>query len=181
MALQLNSRVSEGSWALSTSGATVPRVLIPHSRPARPGPSGGAGRGLPGDHREREAFLERNGRVSLRTLKLEFGLNYEQAEELVDLQQVATLDGKILSWVGPASQPDQAEPRATASIPEPGARRTRPSASTPKTFGSAPTTRVAFYPTPSAGGSRGLARSRRLRRSPAAMDQTPREAVGDVS
>ncbi len=49
------------------------------------------------------AFLERNGRVSLRVLRLEFGLNDDQAEalveELVDVQQVAALEGKVLSWI----------------------------------------------------------------------------------
>ncbi len=47
------------------------------------------------------AFLERNGRVSLRVLKLEFGLNDDQTEalvaELVDVQQVAALEGKVES------------------------------------------------------------------------------------
>ncbi len=52
-------------------------------------------------------FLERNGRVSLRVLKLEFELNDDQTEalveELVDVQQVAALEGKVLSWMGSAS------------------------------------------------------------------------------
>jgi class 3 adenylate cyclase len=52
------------------------------------------------------AFLERNGRVSLRILKREFELDDgaldELIEELVDVQQVAVREGQILVWVGPA-------------------------------------------------------------------------------
>jgi class 3 adenylate cyclase/tetratricopeptide (TPR) repeat protein len=52
------------------------------------------------------AFLERNGRVSLRALKREFDLDdvtlEELAEELVDIQQVAAREGKAISWVGSA-------------------------------------------------------------------------------
>ena len=50
------------------------------------------------------AFLERNGRVSLRVLKREFTLDddalEELVEELVDVQQVAAREGKILAWLG---------------------------------------------------------------------------------
>ena len=48
------------------------------------------------------AFLERNGRVSLRGLKREFGLDDdaldELVEELVDVQQVAAREDNVLSW-----------------------------------------------------------------------------------
>ncbi len=51
-------------------------------------------------------FLERNGRVSLRVLELEFELNDDQTEalvaELVDVQQVAVLEEvRELSGDGP--------------------------------------------------------------------------------
>jgi class 3 adenylate cyclase/tetratricopeptide (TPR) repeat protein len=53
------------------------------------------------------AFLERNGRVSLRALQREFDLDTnacdELVEELVDVQQVASREGQILVWAGPAS------------------------------------------------------------------------------
>ena len=48
------------------------------------------------------AFLERNGRVSLRGLKREFELDDDGLEELVDIQQVAAREGKAISWVGAA-------------------------------------------------------------------------------
>ncbi len=66
------------------------------------------------------AFLERNGRVSLRALKLEFSLDDEQLdgliEELVDVQQVAAREDKILSWVG---LPAEAETKAASPAVEP--------------------------------------------------------------
>ena len=55
------------------------------------------------------AFLERNGRVSLRALQREFGLDDESLEELieelVEIQRVAARDGRALAWAGspPAS------------------------------------------------------------------------------
>jgi hypothetical protein len=53
-----------------------------------------------------KTFLREHGRVSLRVLKLEFELSDDQAEalveELVDVQQVAALEGKVLSWIAPA-------------------------------------------------------------------------------
>ena len=65
------------------------------------------------------AFLERNGRVSLRILKREFELDDEAldelVEELVHVQQVATREGTVLSWVGPAA----AEPEAQRTAPSP--------------------------------------------------------------
>jgi class 3 adenylate cyclase/tetratricopeptide (TPR) repeat protein len=52
------------------------------------------------------AFLARNRRVSLRVLQREFGLDDDGLDELVgelvDVQQVAALEGKVLSWIGPA-------------------------------------------------------------------------------
>ncbi len=59
------------------------------------------------------AFLERNGRVSLSALRLEFGLDEPQiealVEELVEIQQVAIRDGKALAWAGPATRSESAE------------------------------------------------------------------------
>ncbi len=55
---------------------------------------------------EARAFLERNGRVSLRALQREFDLDDgsldELVEELVDVQQAAEREGGVLVWVGPA-------------------------------------------------------------------------------
>jgi class 3 adenylate cyclase/predicted ATPase len=52
-----------------------------------------------------KAHLREHGRVSLRALKREFDLDDEAleelVEELVDLQQVATREGQVLSWLGP--------------------------------------------------------------------------------
>ena len=77
------------------------------------------------------AFLERNGRVSLSALKLEFDLDDARLEslieELVDIQQVAAREGKALSWVGSVhteSSTQQPRPRATpAASSEPAAAR----------------------------------------------------------
>ena len=76
------------------------------------------------------AFLERNGRVSLRGLKLEFGLDDdaldELVEELVDVQQVAAREGNVLSWIGaaPADAPaDEREAPAAARQPAEAERR----------------------------------------------------------
>jgi class 3 adenylate cyclase/tetratricopeptide (TPR) repeat protein len=53
------------------------------------------------------AFLERNGRISLRALRREFDLDDETQEELieelVETQRVAVRDGRALAWVGAAS------------------------------------------------------------------------------
>ncbi len=50
------------------------------------------------------AFLQRNGRVSLSALKLEFDLEDARLEslieELVEVQQVAVRDGRALAWAG---------------------------------------------------------------------------------
>ena len=54
-----------------------------------------------------KALLREHGRLSFRALEREFDLDAEGVdvlvEELVDVQQVAAREGKVLSWVGPAS------------------------------------------------------------------------------
>ena len=71
------------------------------------------------------AFLERNGRVSLRALKLEFQLDDDQlealVEELVDIQQVAAREGKAIAWMGGTVQAGEAE-----SVAAPPAQRPSP-------------------------------------------------------
>jgi class 3 adenylate cyclase len=68
------------------------------------------------------AFLERNGRVSLRALQREFGLDDEAreelVEELVDVQQVAALEGKVLSWIGAAPTEASAPGPETQETPK---------------------------------------------------------------
>jgi class 3 adenylate cyclase/tetratricopeptide (TPR) repeat protein len=69
------------------------------------------------------AALQRNGRLSLRALALEYELGERLdalVEELVDVQQVARRDGNVLVWVGegtpgPAAALPPAAPSATAS------------------------------------------------------------------
>ena len=72
------------------------------------------------------AFLERNGRVSLRVLKREFELDDEAldelVEELVDVQQVAAREGVVLSWVGPVPSRTVAEEPETQAAPTPTPR-----------------------------------------------------------
>ncbi|MEN8181687.1 MAG: AAA family ATPase [Myxococcota bacterium] len=57
--------------------------------------------------RRSKIYLEEQGRVSLSALKLEFELDDDGLEalvtELVDVQQVAAREGKLLSWVGPGA------------------------------------------------------------------------------
>ena len=57
--------------------------------------------------RRAKGYLQEEGRVSLRALKLEFQLDDDQlealVEELVDIQQLAAHEGKALAWVGPAT------------------------------------------------------------------------------
>ena len=78
-----------------------------------------------------KTYLEGQGRVSLRALKLEFGLDHEQLEalieELVDIQQVAAREGRALAWMGGRVQTSEAEPaaRSPASTPTPGAEAER--------------------------------------------------------
>ena len=65
------------------------------------------------------AFLERNRRVSLSVLKREFDLDEDAlqqlVDELVDVQQVAAHEGKVLSWVGTAAAREPRLPRASAA------------------------------------------------------------------
>ena len=53
------------------------------------------------------ALVERNGRVSLRALELEYRLEGEEldalVEELVGVQSVARRDGDVLVWAGERS------------------------------------------------------------------------------
>ncbi len=93
------------------------------------------------------AFLERNGRVSLRGLKREFGLDDdaldELVEELVDVQQVAAREGNVLSWINqvslemPAAE-TQAPARPAAVAPSTPAEPTQTPIPPPET--AAPTT-----------------------------------------
>jgi hypothetical protein len=84
-------------------------------------------------------FLERNGRVSLRALQREFRLDDESldelVEELVDVQQVAALEGKVLSWIAQAPvepRPADAEARAVAGERRAPAADRAPREYTPK-------------------------------------------------
>jgi class 3 adenylate cyclase len=68
-----------------------------------------------------KAYLAEHGRVSLRALRRELDLDEEAVgelvEELVDIQQVAAREGKVLSWIAPApreARPADAETRAVA-------------------------------------------------------------------
>src|SRR5262245_25841796 len=64
------------------------------------------------------ALLQRNGRISVRALAVEYGLGDTVdvlVEELVEVQQVARRDGAVLVWVG-----EGAEQRASSS-PAPSA------------------------------------------------------------
>lgn len=73
------------------------------------------------------AFLERNGRVSFRALARQFELDddalEELVEELVDVQQVAAREGKVLSWMGGASETPAVAPLTTAAAAAPDAER----------------------------------------------------------
>jgi class 3 adenylate cyclase/predicted ATPase len=77
-----------------------------------------------------KTYLREHGRVSLRGLQREFGLDPdtldELVEELVTVQQVAALQGKVLAWIG-APGDTSAEPaaREAAAAPAtaPGERR----------------------------------------------------------
>ena len=66
--------------------------------------------------------MERNERVSLRVLRREFELDDEAldelVEELVDVQQVAAREGKVLSWIGAAPTEASAPKPETRAIPE---------------------------------------------------------------
>jgi class 3 adenylate cyclase/predicted ATPase len=73
--------------------------------------------------RRAKEFLEEQGRVSLSALRLEFELDDERLEslidELVDVQQVASREGKVLAWIGSA----RAMPTAEVSAPAAEAER----------------------------------------------------------
>ena len=63
-----------------------------------------------------KAYLEQQGRVSLRGLRREFALDEdaleELVEELVEIQHVAARDGKALSWIGATTPPARDDPAA---------------------------------------------------------------------
>ena len=67
-----------------------------------------------------KTYLHEHGHVSLRALQREFEIDDEAladlVEELVDVQQVASREGKVLSWIGAT--------RAEAFAPEPKTRAT---------------------------------------------------------
>jgi len=80
--------------------------------------------------RQAKSYLEEQGRVSLSALKLEFDLDDARLqsliEELVDVQQVAAREGKVLVWVGPArSERAIAELSSIAYLAVAGSRRAR--------------------------------------------------------
>jgi class 3 adenylate cyclase/tetratricopeptide (TPR) repeat protein len=66
------------------------------------------------------SHLEEQGRVSLRALQREFGLDDNVldalTEELVDIQQVAAREGKLLSWVGPRASARAAPALRAATV-----------------------------------------------------------------
>ena len=75
--------------------------------------------------RQAKAYLEKEGRVSLSALRLEFGLEGSELEalvtELVDVQEVAARkgsEGKVLAWAGPATStlPLRSSTAATSEI-----------------------------------------------------------------
>ncbi len=80
--------------------------------------------------RRARTYLEERGRVSLSALKLEFDLDDARLEplieELVDVQQVAALEGKVLSWIG------RTPSGASTSQPAPTAPERTPRDYTPK-------------------------------------------------
>jgi len=67
-----------------------------------------------------KTYLEGQGRVSLRALKLEFQLDDDQlealVEELVDIRQLAAREGKALAWVGPVTTQAAAESADTEQV-----------------------------------------------------------------
>src|SRR5262249_54991356 len=82
------------------------------------------------------ALLERRGRVSYRTLRLQFHLDDEQLaalkEELIDIQELAAdKDGKMLVWkgesaaAGPLSSPLPQSPSPASYTPPHLAERIR--------------------------------------------------------
>jgi predicted ATPase/class 3 adenylate cyclase len=69
------------------------------------------------------AYLERHHRVSLRALRREYGLDddavEELVEELVEVQAVAALDGKTLTWTGEDTGASRPAGKSEAEIPVP--------------------------------------------------------------
>jgi class 3 adenylate cyclase len=66
------------------------------------------------------ALLQRNGRVSLRALAVEYGLGETVdvlVEELVEVQQVARREGNVLVWVGEGA-PEPAAAASAAAAPD---------------------------------------------------------------
>jgi class 3 adenylate cyclase len=67
-------------------------------------------------------LLKAEGRISLRGLKREFGVDDDAledlVEELVDVQQVAALEGKVLSWIGAAPREVGEAVAQTSAAPE---------------------------------------------------------------
>ena len=86
--------------------------------------------------KETKEWLQRDGRLAYRTLKMEFDLNDEQLdvlkEQLIDTEELANdKDGKMLVWTGDgasasASQPLTPTSQAPASYTPPTPRRTHP-------------------------------------------------------
>jgi hypothetical protein len=76
--------------------------------------------------RRAKSFLEEQGRVSLRALQREFELDgdalEELVEELVDVQQIAAREGKVLAWI----RPPAAEPASSTEQLQAGERSRRP-------------------------------------------------------
>jgi class 3 adenylate cyclase/predicted ATPase len=75
--------------------------------------------------RRARELLREEGRISMGALKLEFDLDdallEALIEELVDVQQVAARDGKILSWMGAgATPPSSMEPESREALEPPG-------------------------------------------------------------
>ncbi|MBI3800032.1 MAG: hypothetical protein HY268_24040 [Deltaproteobacteria bacterium] len=101
------------------------------------------------------ALLQRKGRLSYRTLKLEFDLSDEQLEalkeELIEVQELAVdKDGKMLVWTGATSV--ASSQLSVASSPQPLLRRLR----TPNSARPSPQfpTRQRIWPTKSSNRSR---------------------------
>jgi hypothetical protein len=68
-----------------------------------------------------KSYLREHGRVSLGGLRREFTLDdagLEQlVEELVDVQQVAVLEGKVLAWISTAASAKSADAPMTDAAP----------------------------------------------------------------
>jgi class 3 adenylate cyclase/tetratricopeptide (TPR) repeat protein len=79
--------------------------------------------------RQAKSYLEEQGRVSLRALGLQFGLDDAHlevlVEELVDVQQVAALEGKVLVWAGAGAAAAAAPPQPVPPAPSGTGNRSR--------------------------------------------------------